>query len=87
MPKKTLPISNLRNVNISIRVTETVRQAAVKAAIADRRSTASLAEKLLVQYLEQHGYLSGDNTTPSTAAKKPPAASAPKARPRAGKGV
>jgi hypothetical protein len=46
-----------RTASIGIRVEPDVKAAAEKAAAADRRTVASLIEKLLVEYLEEHGYL------------------------------
>ena len=49
-----------RTAAIGIRVPPEVKAAAEKAAAADRRSVASLVEKLLVEWLEQHGHLPAD---------------------------
>jgi hypothetical protein len=46
-----------RSAPIGIRVTPSVKAAAEKAAEADRRTVASLIEKLLVEYLEKTGFL------------------------------
>jgi hypothetical protein len=46
-----------RSASIGIRVEPEVKAAAEKAAAADRRTVASLIEKLLVEYLEEQGYL------------------------------
>ncbi len=42
---------------ISIRVEPDIKAAAKQAAEEDRRSVASLVEKVLVQYLTENGYL------------------------------
>jgi hypothetical protein len=44
---------------ISVRVTDQVKAATEKAAADDSRSTASLVEKVLTDWLKQHGYLKG----------------------------
>jgi hypothetical protein len=46
-----------RTAAIGIRVEPEVKAAAEKAAADDRRTVASLVEKILVEHLEQHGYL------------------------------
>lgn len=46
-----------RTASIGIRVEAAVKEAAEKAAAADRRSLASLIEKLLVEHLEKNGYI------------------------------
>jgi predicted HicB family RNase H-like nuclease len=46
-----------RTSAISVRVPDAVKAAAEAAAAADRRSVASLVEKVLVDWLEAHGYL------------------------------
>lgn len=46
-----------RTASIGIRVEPVLKAAAEKAAAADRRTVASLIEKLLVEYLTEHGYL------------------------------
>ena len=43
---------------LSVRVTEQVKAVAEKAAADDSRSTASLVEKILVEWLRANGYLS-----------------------------
>lgn len=47
----------LKTAAISVRVPDEVKAAAEKAAQADSRSVAGLVEKVLVDYLRQHGYL------------------------------
>jgi hypothetical protein len=42
---------------ISVRVSDTVKAAAEKAAAADSRSVASLVEKILADFLKKNGYL------------------------------
>jgi hypothetical protein len=42
---------------ISVRVTADIKGAAEKAATADRRSLASLVEKILAEWLRANGYL------------------------------
>lgn len=46
-----------RTASIGIRVEPVLKKAAEKAAAADRRTVASLIEKLLVEYLVREGYL------------------------------
>jgi len=46
-----------RTAAIGIRVEPDIKAAAEKAAAADRRTVASLVEKVLVEYLEENGYL------------------------------
>jgi hypothetical protein len=42
---------------ISVRVEADVKQAAEKAAAADRRSVASLVEKILLEFLKKSGHI------------------------------
>jgi hypothetical protein len=42
---------------ISVRVSDKVKEAAERAAEADSRSTASLVEKILTEWLRQNGHL------------------------------
>jgi predicted HicB family RNase H-like nuclease len=42
---------------ISVRVSDDIKQAAEAAAASDRRSLASLVEKILAEWLTEHGYL------------------------------
>ncbi len=46
-----------RTAAIGIRVEPEVKEAAEKAAAADRRTLASLTEKVLIEWLEAHGHL------------------------------
>ena len=46
-----------RTAAIGIRVEPEIKAAVEKAAAADRRTVASLIEKILVEYLEQNGFL------------------------------
>jgi hypothetical protein len=46
-----------KNSAISVRVPDSVKAAAEKAAAADSRSVASLVEKLLTDFLKKNGYL------------------------------
>jgi hypothetical protein len=46
-----------RTAAIGIRVEPTVKEAAERAASEDRRTLASLVEKILVEWLEAQGYL------------------------------
>lgn len=46
-----------RTAAIGIRVEPPVKEAAEKAAAADRRTLASLMEKILVEWLEKNGHL------------------------------
>lgn len=46
-----------RTASIGIRVEPELKAAAEKAAAADRRTVASLIEKLLAEHLEKAGYL------------------------------
>ena len=46
-----------RTAAIGIRVEPEVKEAAEKVAAADRRSLASLMEKVLIEWLEAHGHL------------------------------
>lgn len=48
-----------RTASIGIRVEPAVKEAAEQAAAADRRTLASLIEKLLIEHLEKAGYLPG----------------------------
>ena len=47
-----------RTAAIGIRVEPPVKEAAEKAATEDRRTLASLVEKVLIEWLETKGYLS-----------------------------
>ena len=47
----------MKNSAISVRVPETIKAAAEKAAADDSRSLASLVEKVLSDYLKDKGYL------------------------------
>lgn len=47
----------VRTAAIGIRVEPDIKAALEKAAMADRRTVASMAEKILVEYLEANGYL------------------------------
>lgn len=42
---------------LSVRVPPTVKKAVEKAAKDDHRSSASLVEKIVIEWLESHGYL------------------------------
>jgi hypothetical protein len=42
---------------LSVRVSPAMKKAVEKAAKDDRRSTASMVEKILVEWLDEHGYL------------------------------
>jgi len=53
--KERAPLA--RTAAIGIRVEPDIKAAAEKAAAADRRTVASLVEKVLVEYLEENGYL------------------------------
>jgi hypothetical protein len=44
-------------VALSLRISPQVRDAAAAAAKADRRTISGLTTKLLIDYLEQHGFL------------------------------
>jgi hypothetical protein len=46
-----------RTAAIGIRVEPEIKAAVEKAAAADRRTVASFIEKILVEYLEEHGHL------------------------------
>ena len=46
-----------RTASIGIRVEPQVKAAAEQAAADDHRTVASLIEKLLIEYLREHGYL------------------------------
>jgi hypothetical protein len=46
-----------RTAAIGIRVEPNIKEAAEKAAAADRRTVASLVEKVLVEWLTEKGYL------------------------------
>lgn len=46
-----------KNSAISVRVPDAVKAAAEKAAADDSRSTASLVEKILTEWLREKGYL------------------------------
>jgi hypothetical protein len=51
----------LKSAPLGLRITPTLKEALEKAAKADSRSVASMAEVILTQWLEQHGHLtSGD---------------------------
>jgi hypothetical protein len=56
-----------RSVTIGLRVPPEVKAAAARAAKDDRRPVASLIQKLLTEWLEEHGYL------PTQQAASPPA--------------
>jgi hypothetical protein len=47
----------VRAAAISVRVESGVKAAVEKAAAADRRTVASFVEKILIEHLEEHGYL------------------------------
>jgi hypothetical protein len=42
---------------LSVRVSPVMKKAVEKAAKDDRRSTASMVEKILIEWLDEHGYL------------------------------
>ena len=46
-----------RTAAIGIRVEPAIKNAAERAAAADRRTVASLVEKILVEWLQEHGHL------------------------------
>lgn len=48
---------SIRTASIGIRVTPEIKEAAEKAAAADRRTVAGLIDKLLVDYLRANGFL------------------------------
>ena len=50
-----------KDAAIGVRMAGEIKQAAAKAAAADRRSVSSLMEKLLVEYLVSEGYLNTDD--------------------------
>ncbi len=52
---------------IHIRVAPAIKKAAERAAEADRRSVASLVEKVLVEYLARDGYLKPGALKPGAA--------------------
>lgn len=55
-----LTLSNkreLKSAPLGLRITPTLKEALEKAAKADSRSVASMAEIILTQWLEQHGHL------------------------------
>lgn len=49
-----------RTALIGFRVKPAVKQAAERAAAQDRRSLSALIEKILIEFLQQRGYLPGD---------------------------
>lgn len=42
---------------LNVRIEPSIKKAIAKAAKDDRRSTASMVEKILVEWLDEHGYL------------------------------
>ena len=54
-----------KDAAIGVRMAGEIKQAAAKAAAADRRSVSSLMEKLLVEYLVSEGYLNSDDENPT----------------------
>lgn len=60
-----------KDAAIGVRMAGEIKQAASKAAAADRRSVSSLIEKLLVEYLVSEGYLETDDAEPKVVEKKP----------------
>lgn len=62
-----------RTASIGIRVEPELKEAAEKAATADHRSVASLLEKLLVEYLKEHGFLPEPAPSRPAAAGRAPA--------------
>ena len=53
-----------KDAAIGVRMAGEIKQAAAKAAAADRRSVSSLMEKLLVEYLVSEGYLNTEDDNP-----------------------
>jgi hypothetical protein len=47
----------MRTEQLSVRVDPSIKKAVAKAAKDDRRSTASMVEKILIEWLDEHGYL------------------------------
>lgn len=54
----------MRTLPLSVRLPQDVAIALKKAAIADTRSTSSMMEKILTDWLREHGYLSQDGVDP-----------------------
>jgi hypothetical protein len=50
-------LTAMKTEALSVRVSPAMKKAVEKAAKDDRRSTASMVEKILVQWLDEHGYL------------------------------
>jgi predicted HicB family RNase H-like nuclease len=48
-----------KSAQLLVRIQPSLKAAAEKAAVADRRSLSSLVEKLLADYLRRNGYLKG----------------------------
>ena len=59
-----------KDAAIGVRMAGEIKQAAAKAAAADRRSVSSLVEKLLVEFLILEGYLKSDRTDDSQIPEK-----------------
>jgi hypothetical protein len=56
----------LNTAAIAIRVEPEIRKAAEAAAKADKRTIAGLTKKLLVDYLEEHGFLPQAGSAPKS---------------------
>jgi hypothetical protein len=51
--------SETKSAQMLVRIQPSIKSAAEKAAVDDRRSLSSLVEKLLVEHLKKKGYLKG----------------------------
>ena len=60
-----------KDAAIGVRMAGEIKQAASKAAAADRRSVSSLMEKLLVEYLVSEGYLDTEESETEMVGSKP----------------
>jgi hypothetical protein len=65
-----VPASRLKTAQVNLRIEPALKQAAEKAAAADRRSLTSLIEKLLSDYLKKAGYSNMKTREPGSRAKR-----------------